>query len=161
MIAFLALIYVGWLLGYAVLLRGRPDGAAVVLFLVGVTWAGESAAYCVGSLVGRHPLAPVISPKKTIEGAAAQVLASVVAAALLGHWLVPDWTLGRLVAAGGVLGVTGQVGDLAESVMKRSLRVKDTGGLIPGHGGMLDRIDGLLINAPVLVYFARWTGSAS
>lgn len=160
MIGVLALVYVGWLLGYAVLLRHRPDGAALVLFLVGVTWVGESAAYVVGSLVGRHPLAPVISPRKTIEGGTAQVVGSVVGAALLAHWLVPEWTVTRAVAAGGVLGLTGQVGDLAESVMKRGLRVKDAGDLIPGHGGMLDRIDGLLVNAPVLFYFARWTGSA-
>jgi phosphatidate cytidylyltransferase len=154
----LAIAYVGWLLGHAVLLRNLPDGSALVLFLAGTTWAGESAAYAAGSLLGRHPLAPVISPRKTVEGAVGQLGVSIVTAAALGAWLLPQWSTWTAAMAGAVLGIVGQVGDLVESVMKRSLGAKDTGGLIPGHGGALDRLDGLLFNAPALFYYASWVG---
>ena len=154
----LAVVYVGWLLGHALVLGMLADGAGLLLFLVGITWAGESAAYVVGSTMGKRPLAGVISPRKTVEGAAGQLVASVVAAALLGAWLLPAWSTTAALVAGAMLGVTGQVGDLVESVMKRSLGAKDTGGLIPGHGGALDRLDGLLFNAPALFYYASWVG---
>ena len=149
----LGVLYVGWFLGHAVLLYRLPSGGELVLVLVGTTWLGESAAYMVGSTIGRHKLAPAVSPKKTVEGAAAQVAASLVGAWALGAWLLPDWSVSRIVGVGILLGVIGQVGDLAESVIKRSVGVKDTGGLIPGHGGLLDRVDGLLLNAPALYYY--------
>jgi len=147
-------VYVGWLLGYAIWLQGRTDGPQLVLFLVGVTWAGESAAYLVGSSVGRHRLAPILSPGKTVEGGIAQVIVSVAAALALGFWLLPACGLMGAAGAGAVLGVIGQVGDLAESAIKRSIGTKDTGDLIPGHGGMLDRIDSLLFNAPALYLYS-------
>jgi phosphatidate cytidylyltransferase len=156
----LGLMYVNWLLGHAILLHALPAGASLVLFLVGVTWIGETVAYVVGSTVGRRRLAPVISPRKTVEGAAAQLVASVAAAALLGAWLVPGCTVPWALGAGALLGVVGQVGDLAESVIKRSVSLKDTGALIPGHGGVLDRIDSLLFNAPLLYVFATTLGCA-
>jgi phosphatidate cytidylyltransferase len=155
----LAVMYVGWLLGYGILLHQTSSlGDELILFVVGVTWVGETAAYLVGSTLGRRPLAPVISPRKTLEGAAAQVLASVAMGAVLGAWFLP--TCGVLVAlvGGGVLGVVGQAGDLAESVIKRSVGTKDTGGLIPGHGGVLDRIDSLLFNLPAFYYIAVLAG---
>lgn len=157
-VTLLALTYIGWLLGHMLLLESLPDGARLVFFLVGTTWAGESAAYVVGSTIGRHALAPVISPKKTVEGALGQLIASVVAAGVLGAWLVPQWPVATAILAGAVLGVIGQIGDLVESVIKRSLGAKDTGGLIPGHGGVLDRLDGLILNAPALFYYASWVG---
>lgn len=157
----LALTYVGWLLGHALTLRRLPGGAMMVVFVLGVTWVGETAAYAVGSALGRRPLAPRISPRKTLEGAVAQVAASVTTAALLGAWLLPGWGLGRALGAGLLLGFVGQAGDLAESVMKRSLGTKDAGGLIPGHGGLLDRLDGLLFNVPALVYYVRMTGGVA
>ena len=157
----LAVLYVGWLLGYGILLHHTsPLGDQLVLFLVGVTWVGETAAYLVGSTIGRYRLAPVISPRKTVEGAIAQVVAAVLTAAALGAWLLPACGGGATLLAGGLLGVVGQVGDLAESVVKRSVGTKDTSSLIPGHGGMLDRIDSLLFNLPAFYYFARWTGCA-
>jgi len=149
-------VYVGWLLGYAIWLQGRAGGPQLVLFLVGVTWAGESAAYLVGSSVGRHRLAPILSPRKTVEGAIAQVIISVAAALGLGAWLLPGCGLVGAAGAGAVLGVIGQVGDLAESAIKRSIGTKDTGDLIPGHGGMLDRIDSLLFNAPALYLYSLY-----
>ena len=156
-----AVLYVGWLLGYGILLHHTsPLGDQLVLFLVGVTWVGETVAYLVGSTLGRHKLAAVISPRKTVEGAVAQVAASVLTAAGLGAWLLPACGAGVTLLAGALLGVVGQVGDLAESVIKRSVGAKDTGGLIPGHGGVLDRIDSLLFNLPAFYYFAQWTRCA-
>lgn len=154
----LGLTYVSWLLGHAILLRQLPSGAELVLFLVGVTWVGESAAYAVGSSVGRRKLAPVISPRKTVEGAVAQVLASLLAALALWRWLVGDWSVWLVLGAGLMLGVVGQVGDLVESVIKRTLGAKDTGGLIPGHGGVLDRLDSLLFNTPAFFYLVTLAG---
>jgi phosphatidate cytidylyltransferase len=152
----LAVLYIGWLLGYAILLQHSvPSGDQLVLFVVGVTWIGETMAYVVGSTLGRHKLAPVISPRKTVEGAVAQVAASIVAAVALGAWLVPACGIAAAIAGGALLGVVGQVGDLTESVIKRSVGTKDTGGIIPGHGGVLDRIDSLLFNLPAFYYFSR------
>jgi phosphatidate cytidylyltransferase len=153
------LVYIGWFLGHAILLHRIAAGPALVLVLVGVTWVGETAAYLVGSAVGRRPLAPAISPGKTVEGSAAQIVASVLTALLLGPgWLLPEWTPARALAGGLLLGVVGQVGDLTESVIKRGAGVKDAGGLIPGHGGMLDRVDGLLFSAPAFYYYVRLGG---
>jgi phosphatidate cytidylyltransferase len=155
----LAVIYVGWLLGYGILLHhNSPLGDELILFVVGVTWVGETTAYLVGSTLGRRPLAPVISPRKTLEGAAAQVIASVAMGAVLGAWFLPACGGTLALVGGGVLGVVGQVGDLAESVIKRSVGTKDTGGLIPGHGGVLDRIDSLLFNLPTFYYISVLAG---
>jgi phosphatidate cytidylyltransferase len=102
----------------------------------------------------------VVSPRKTVEGAAAQVLASVLMAMVLRVWLLPSGGVMVAVAAGTLLGITGQVGDLAESVIKRSVGTKESGGLIPGHGGVLDRIDSLLFNLPAFYYFWLVMGCA-
>jgi len=145
--------YVNWLLGHGFWLRDLPFGKQWVLLLIWVTWLGESAAYLVGSTVGRRPLAPVISPQKTIEGAVAQFCVSVVAAVVGQAWFFAALPREHAVAVGVLLGVVGQVGDLVESALKRSVGTKDTGHLIPGHGGILDRVDSLLFNTPVLFYY--------
>src|SRR4029453_1357592 len=152
------ILYVNWLLGYAFWLRDLEAGKEWVLLLVWVTWLGETAAYMVGSTAGRHRLAPLVSPKKTVEGAVAQLVVSVLAALIARAWFFPALSLSEAVLVGAVLGVVGQVGDLVESALKRSVGVKDTGHLIPGHGGMLDRIDSLLFNTPVLFYYAVHVG---
>lgn len=154
----LAVVYIGWLLGHALVLHARPEGPALVLFVAGVTWAGETGAYLAGSFFGRHPLAPVVSPRKTVEGAVAQAAVSLAAGLLLGAWLLPAWPGAVAALAGGVLGVVGQIGDLAESAIKRALGAKDAGGVFPGHGGVLDRLDGLLFNVPAFYYLATWVG---
>lgn len=156
----LGVLYIGWFLGHALPLHQLAEGPDLILWLVGVTWLGESAAYAVGATVGRHKLAPVISPGKTLEGAVAQLLVSVGGALALAAWLVPEWSAPRALLAGALLGVTGQVGDLAESAMKRAVGVKDAGTLIPGHGGVLDRIDGLLFNVPALYYYVTLGGAS-
>lgn len=155
-VTLLAVCYVNWLLGHTIVLRALPDGLHWVLLLVWVTWLGETAAYAVGSLLGRHKLAPGISPGKTVEGAVAQLAASLVAALTAGDWLFPGLPLRDALAVGVLLGVVGQVGDLVESALKRSVGTKDTGQIIPGHGGILDRIDGLLFNAPALFYYVTY-----
>lgn len=153
----LGVCYCAWLPGHAVWLRARPDGRALVLFGLGVTWCGESAAYFVGRRLGRHRLAPALSPGKTVEGAVAQVLVSVAVAA----WVGPLVPLPRVSAAlvGLLLGLVGQIGDLAESFLKRSAGVKDAGHVIPGHGGLLDRLDSLLFNLPALYYWLSFAAT--
>ena len=160
-VTLLGVCYVNWLLGHAIALRALPEGVHWILLLVWVTWIGETAAYTVGSLVGRHKLAPGISPGKTVEGAIAQFAASLLAALCAGGWLFPGLRIGDAAAVGILLGVMGQAGDLVESALKRSAGVKDTGTVIPGHGGILDRIDGLLFNVPVLFYYVTYGRSWS
>ena len=157
-VTLLGVCYVNWLLGYAIWLRGLPGGAEWIVFLLAVTWLGETAAYLVGSRVGRHALAPTISPAKTVEGAVAQLVVSVAAAGLCFRALFPERSVLVGLAGGLLLGFVGQCGDLAESALKRSAHTKDAGGLIPGHGGLLDRLDSLLFNTPALFYYARYIG---
>jgi phosphatidate cytidylyltransferase len=128
-----------------------------MLFALGVTWCGESAAFFVGRRFGRHPLAPRVSPGKTVEGALAQLIATS-AAALAGAPLVA-LSLGEAAVIGLVLGALGQLGDLGESFLKRSAGAKDAGRLIPGHGGVLDRLDSLLFNVPALYYWLYFAGT--
>lgn len=155
----LGVLYVNWLIGHALWLRALPHGVGWIFLLVWVTWVGESAAYFVGSLAGRHKLAPVVSPNKTVEGALAQFVMSPAAAVAGRWWFFPECSPGDALAVGLLLGVVGQVGDLVESLLKRICAVKDTGGLIPGHGGLLDRVDSLLFNTPAVYYYARFLAS--
>ncbi len=170
------LLYTGLTLLALPALRAEPSGASLLLFLLFVVWAGDTSAYYVGRAWGRHKLAPKLSPGKSWEGAIASVAGSMlIAAALVGlatllqrpsdavvfGWLqrvcpsailtFPEDLWFWLVLAA-VVNAAGQIGDLAESALKRSAGVKDSGNLLPGHGGVLDRIDALLIAAPVLWY---------
>jgi phosphatidate cytidylyltransferase len=155
-ITLFGICYVNWLLGYAFWLRDLESGSEWVLLLVWVTWLGETAAYVVGSTLGRYRLAPVVSPRKTVEGAMAQLIVSVLAAVAARRWFFDELSLGGAAAVGVLLGISGQLGDLVESALKRSVGTKDTGRLIPGHGGLLDRMDSLLFNTPVLYYCAAY-----
>ncbi len=159
-VTLLGVLYVNGLLGYALPLRALPDGVDWLLLLFLVTWLGEAAAYLAGSTLGRRALAPALSPKKTVEGAAAQIVVSALAAVLAQAWFHEGLGTIEALALGALLGVVGQVGDLAESALKRSVGTKDSGGVLPGHGGMLDRIDSLLFNVPVLFCYAAWARSA-
>jgi phosphatidate cytidylyltransferase len=151
--------YVNWLLGYGFWLRDLPAGSDWVLLLVWVTWLGETAAYVVGSTLGRTKLAPAISPRKTVEGALAQLVVSVLAALAAQAWFLGELGPGHATVVGLLLGIVGQFGDLVESFLKRSCDTKDTSTLIPGHGGLLDRLDSLLFNTPALYYYARFLAS--
>jgi phosphatidate cytidylyltransferase len=143
----LGLLYCGVLPGFMVILSRYE-----LLVLFSLIWAGDSAAYYAGRAFGRHKLAPHISPKKTVEGAIAGLIASVIAGLLIGRWLLPA-TWPDLAAVSVLSATAGQVGDLAESALKRSAGVKDSSAILPGHGGILDRLDSLLFAAPVFYLF--------
>jgi phosphatidate cytidylyltransferase len=149
----LGVFYVGWLLSYVVLLRLLIDGPHYVFYIFGVVWLGDAAALVVGRLFGHHKLAPTLSPGKTIEGSIGGLMGSLCGAILGGRWLLGHLTLTHCLAIGGLLAVLGQLGDLSESLLKRSTGVKDSGLLIPGHGGILDKVDGILFGAPALYYY--------
>jgi phosphatidate cytidylyltransferase len=140
------LIWIAYPLTMVPMLWKQEDGPALVVFLMVCVWSGDIAALYIGRAFGRHKLAPRISPGKTWEGAFASVLGSVLAAALL-LW-VSDALTARGLAV--ILNIAAQVGDLLESAVKRGAGVKDSGTMLPGHGGILDRIDALLVAAPVL-----------
>jgi len=153
----LGTVYAGGLLSFASLLRALPEGRQLVYYLAFTTWAGDIGAFYVGSHLGRRPLAPRISPRKTVEGAlGALAVAVLVAVAGSGRvWPRLPW---NVAAIGGlVLAVAGILGDLAESAVKRAAAAKDSGTLIPGHGGVLDRLDSLMFTCPVL-YALVWIG---
>ncbi len=142
--------WLGLLPGFYVALRYEASGVALIVMLFAAVSSGDIAAYYGGKTFGRHPLAPQLSPKKTIEGAVFGLIASGAGAALVAHYWLPesDWLRGLLVGA--ALGAVGQVGDLFESSLKRAARTKDSSQLLPGHGGILDRLDGLLFAGAVL-----------
>ncbi|MEW6681895.1 MAG: phosphatidate cytidylyltransferase [Nitrospirota bacterium] len=148
--------YVAWLLGQIVLLRGAPRGEWLVLFALWVTWLADAAAFYVGRLWGRRPLAPRVSPRKTVEGAVAALVGGVSAAVLGAAWFVPDFSPGEAAVLGALMAAAGMAGDLVESLIKRGAGVKDSGGLIPSHGGLLDKIDGLLFTAPLIYHYVVW-----
>jgi len=147
-----ALLLVAFPLSYAVALHGLGGiGPRLLLFACGITWAGDTVAYFVGSAVGKHLLAPKLSPKKTWEGSVAGMAGSLLVAYGFSYWI--RMPLGHLLAMGAIGNVAGQMGDLLESAYKRSAGVKDSGGLLPGHGGILDRIDALILCIPVIWYY--------
>ena len=153
-----SVLYVGLLMGYSVALLsdGGERGRDLTVLLFWVVWLSDAGAYVIGSMWGRHKLAPAISPGKTIEGAAGALVAAVVAALIAKAWIFTRLTLSQAVILGLLLGFSGMIGDLAESLIKRAASVKDSGWLFPGHGGMLDRADSLLFAAPVLFYYQKY-----
>jgi phosphatidate cytidylyltransferase len=129
-------------------------GRQLVLFTLVLVWAGDMLAYFVGKSLGRVPMAPALSPKKTWEGALGNVLASMIVAVLFAKWMLTDVI--TLLVIAGVANIAGQAGDLIESAYKRGASVKDSGGLLPGHGGMLDRIDSLILATPAVWILYQW-----
>ena len=148
--------YVAWLFAHLVSLRELRGGEWLVFFVLWVTWIGDSAAYYVGRAIGKTPLAPRLSPKKTVAGAVGGVAASAAAAVIAAAWFVDGFSWPEAVGVGVGGGLAGMAGDLAESMFKRGAGVKDSGGLIPSHGGFLDKIDGLLFTAPLFYYYLVW-----
>ena len=153
MAAFFGVVYVDVMLSFIYLTRSLPDGKFLVWLIFLCSWGCDTCAYCVGMLIGKHKMAPVLSPKKSIEGA----VGGVAGAALLGV-IYAAATQGKmaeyaLICAVGAL--ISMVGDLAASAIKRNQNIKDYGKLIPGHGGILDRFDSVIITAPVIYYLAK------
>ncbi|MBW2734393.1 MAG: phosphatidate cytidylyltransferase [Deltaproteobacteria bacterium] len=150
------LLYVPLLITPLALLKRLPHGAEWIILVFCVTWFADTGAYAAGRTFGRHKLYPKISPGKTIEGALGGVLAAVGAAALAHFWYLPEltWTHGLLIAIPGSL--LGMVGDLVESMIKRGYGAKDSGRAIPGHGGLLDRIDALLFVVPYVYLYVNY-----
>jgi phosphatidate cytidylyltransferase len=146
-------LYVAWLLSHLISIRQLHEGIFLVFFLFAVTWANDIAAYYSGTLWGRHHMAPVISPKKTWEGAFGGLIGSLAAACVCRAWFLPSLSLRDALMVGFLLGVAAPLGDLCESMLKRSAGVKDSGALIPGHGGLLDRIDSLIFTTPAFYYY--------
>jgi phosphatidate cytidylyltransferase len=172
-----AFVYIALPMAMLVQLREQAAGAIYLLYLLLVVWAGDIFAYFVGKSIGRHLMAPRVSPKKTWEGAAASMAGSLLVGWLLfGHAEQVSSTLlrvglitrpggmyglevpamGPVILLTGVLNIAAQLGDLVESLIKRGAGVKDSGAILPGHGGMFDRIDALLFAAPVLWFYTAW-----
>ena len=177
MVSVFSFAYVALPLGMLVQLREQWAGAFLLLYLLLIVWAGDIFAYFVGRSLGRHLMSPRISPKKTWEGALASMLASLLVGLLLFSYALPISSallrahlieqrdgmfglqkplLGPILVLSAVLNIAAQLGDLVESLIKRGAGVKDSGSILPGHGGMLDRNDALLFAAPVLWYYAAW-----
>lgn len=139
-------------------LRQGPHGLQWVALVLSATWTADTAAYFAGRAFGRHKLAPEVSPKKSWEGYAAGVAGAMAAALAAGATYFRDLEAGPALLCGALMGLVGPLGDLSKSVLKRAHGRKDAGRLIPGHGGMLDRIDALLFNAPMILGFAALSG---
>jgi phosphatidate cytidylyltransferase len=151
-ITLLGIFYIGYLLSHVFLIRKMVDGTNWVLFLIATVWAGDISAFLSGSFWGRHKLYPKISPKKTYEGLGGALIGSIIVALIFAHLFIPHLGKGLCILLAISLGILGQGGDFIESMLKRSAQVKDSGSLIPGHGGMLDRLDSFLFSAPFLHY---------
>ncbi len=151
----LGTVYVGGFLSFASPLRAVPDGRQLIYFLVFTTWAGDIGAFYIGRRFGEQLLARRLSPKKTVEGALAGMAFTVVVAMAGSRWVWPrlTWPMAAVVSL--LLAIVGIVGDLCESAVKRGAGVKDSGGLIPGHGGVLDRLDSVMFACPVLYALVR------
>jgi phosphatidate cytidylyltransferase len=148
-------LYIGLPLGALIAVRWEFGREAALLLIV-VVVASDTAQYYAGRAFGRRPLSPALSPKKTVEGALGGLLAGALTLAVIGHWWWPAPPVALRFALGGLLVILGITGDLFESMLKRAARVKDSAALIPGHGGVLDRIDGLLFAAPVYYTMMRY-----
>lgn len=161
-ITLLGILYVGWMFSFLTLIREMdPPGAifwknhgAYLFFLMISIWACDTAAYLVGTYFGKVKLSPYISPKKTVEGAVAGLVIGIVAAYIFGRFTGMNSI--HAVILGTIIGVVGQISDLVESLIKRDAGVKDSSNIIPGHGGVLDRMDSFILVAPIMYYYISW-----
>lgn len=149
-------LYGGLLLSLLVLLRGMPFGVEWVGLCFILTWGNDTGAYFAGHALGRHKMAPLVSPGKTWEGFAGGVLSSVAGALIARALFLPALSILDCIALGAGAAALGPLGDLSESLLKRAVGAKDSGKILPGHGGMLDRIDALLFTAPLVYFYARF-----
>jgi len=148
------IIYLGWLVSHYITLRGMDYGREWAIFALFTTFVSDSSAYFIGRTLGRHRLAPMISPRKTWEGAIGGVVGAVMASFLLQWWLKLPTSYTGIALLAAIVSVFGQVGDLAESLFKRNTGAKDSGQMLPGHGGFLDRIDSIVFAGPIVYFYA-------
>ena len=158
---FFGMLYVPLLLGFLVLLRNQPDGLGWIMMILLIVMSGDSAAYFIGCRFGKNKLYPSVSPNKSIEGAVGGLFGSAIGAIVCKLVFLPGISIFAAVVAAVLIGSTGQVGDLFESLLKRSFGVKDSGTIIPGHGGILDRLDSILFAAPVAYGIALFLSGRS
>jgi len=149
-------LYIGWLGSHLVLLREAPDGRDWVLLALFTTFATDTSAYFVGQALGRRLMAPRISPGKTVEGAMGGIVFGIAAALLLNYFLGLRKETALILPVAVLLPLAAEIGDLAESLLKRGMRIKDASALIPGHGGLMDRLDSVLFTGVVLYYYLLW-----
>ncbi|QPJ64312.1 MAG: phosphatidate cytidylyltransferase [Candidatus Nitrohelix vancouverensis] len=147
-------MYTGGLLGFFLLIRQQPEGAQLIIFLLLIIWSGDALAYYVGRNFGRRPLAKT-SPNKTWEGAVGGLCGSMIAALISGFTYLSQLSPSHCLLVAFICGIIGQFGDLAESLLKRNTGVKDSGNILPGHGGILDRIDSLLFAGPAFYLYLK------
>jgi len=152
------ILYIGWLLSYLVSLRGLDDGRNWVLFALLTTFSSDTAAFFIGRALGRHRLAPQISPRKTWEGAIGGVIAAIIVSLLfiIPTPLILPINFWQAMLLGLLVSIFGQLGDLVESLFKRNMGVKDSGTGVPGHGGFLDRLDSVVFAGVVVYYYVIW-----
>ncbi|MFQ5779410.1 MAG: phosphatidate cytidylyltransferase [Nitrospiria bacterium] len=152
-VLFLGVAYISGLLSYLILLRHLSDGRSLVLFLLLVVWGGDAVAYYVGRSFGKRKLYPKVSPNKTIEGAIGGLAGSFLGGGLAKLTAIALFSWTDILVLSLLLGGFGQLGDLTESLLKRSAGVKDSSGLIPAHGGLFDKLDSIAFAAPVFYYY--------
>jgi len=152
--AVLAFIYIPLLMMHLVLLRQTPFGIKWLFVIMLIVMTNDTAAYYTGSAVGKHRLYPRVSPKKSIEGALGGLCGSVAGTLIARATFFPQLSIADALITAILIGIVGQTGDLFESLLKRSFGVKDSGNIIPGHGGVLDRLDSIIFAAPVTYYYA-------
>jgi len=156
----MGIFYIAGLGGYFLLIHSLEGGSQMIVFLLLLIWAGDAAAYYGGRNLGKHKLLPEVSPNKTVEGAIANVLGTLLAASAAKLWFFGEISLMHCLIVAFICGIIGQFGDFLESLIKRNCRVKDSGSLIPGHGGVLDRIDSLLFAGPAFYcYYQLFLGT--
>lgn len=154
--SFLGVLYVAGLLGYLQLLRNQENGGQLIFLLFLIVWLGDTVAYYIGKTLGKTPLAPTISPNKTVEGAVGGLLGSLLGGGIAYGLLPNSFSLVHCLIVALICGMIGQLGDLSESLLKRNADTKDSGSIIPGHGGLLDRLDSLMFAGPVLYFYYQW-----
>ncbi|MEK6608304.1 MAG: phosphatidate cytidylyltransferase [Myxococcota bacterium] len=155
-VTLLGVLYVGLLLTPVALLGRRADASGWLVLALSLTFLGDTGAYFAGRALGRHKLLPEVSPKKTVEGALGGLCAAIGATVVAKLWYMPELAWRDCLLLAVPAGALAQLGDLCESMIKRGAGVKDSGWILPGHGGMLDRIDGLLFSAPYVYLYSRW-----
>jgi len=153
-VTLLGMIYIGWFFSYFLFIRNLTDHGAYLFFLMLTIWAMDIIAYLFGKKFGKHKMAPNISPNKTWEGAVAGFVTCLIAAEIFSGFVFINGT--HALVLGTIIGVVAQLSDLVESVIKRDAGAKDSSNVVPGHGGVLDRMDSFILTAPIIYYYIVW-----